>query len=286
MMKSTAILFALAALSLPCHARQTYRWKVETTAPKPADHTAYRGETIVWEPTLLLYGAAIPLTNSEPATLYWQTNGMDSAWWSAPAEVLDGADGKLRAVWSPTNDVGAASYAWFVGVAATNGVSYRANGTLKMQGAPGHVPNALPLPRQSLDFASVDLANEPWPAQIAAATAGLATTGQVAAAQATADAAPDLGRWRYGIPVAGTAARRSATRSPRRRPRELSGGSPAASRSGIRPCPRPTNTTRATMQPLLAGSFSTSNQPVQCTALRAATDGVVRRSIYFLDNEV
>jgi hypothetical protein len=113
---------------------------------------------------------------------------MGTAWWST--NVL---------AFTPAMDVGATRYTIFIRAAMTNGVNYRANGTITMRNAPGFTPNTLPLPVPSIDFATVTPTNAPWllaeldpgiPAAIASAVAqaGTNTTTGLATKVSTNDA--------------------------------------------------------------------------------------------------
>ena len=130
-------------------------WDVEVTRVQPAMFSAYRGETLELSARMLRGGRPfeVPL---EGAALYWQTNGMGSAYWAASASC---ASNVLSAVWSPTNDVGAATYNCFIG---EPGGSYRAAFRLRLLDSPGASPNSFPLPVARLDFAAVEVANAPY----------------------------------------------------------------------------------------------------------------------------
>ena len=130
-------------------------WDVEVTRVQPAMFSAYRGETLELSARMLRGGRPFeaPL---EGAALYWQTNGMGSAYWAASASC---ASNVLSAVWSPTNDVGAATYNCFIG---EPGGSYRAAFRLRLLDSPGASPNSFPLPVARLDFAAVEVANAPY----------------------------------------------------------------------------------------------------------------------------
>jgi len=129
------------------------RWAVETSKPSAHLADAFQGETLWLEPTLLSYGAAVSVTNSA-LTLHWQTNGMGSAWWSKPAEAVPAAAGRIRAVWSPTNDVGAAQYTFYIQAADGGASNFRAYGLIRMRPSPGFSPAAAPAP--SYQWASPD----------------------------------------------------------------------------------------------------------------------------------
>ena len=144
-MRST-ILAILALASALAHAAQTpaesssvpIRWTVETSRAQVAQFEAYRGETLDLEATMKSYGS--PLATPVQPSLYWQTNGMGAAWWTAPATASGNV---IRATWSPTNDCGGTVYNCFIGQAGGN---YRAAFRLRMLPSPGYTPNHLPLP--------------------------------------------------------------------------------------------------------------------------------------------
>ena len=147
-MKNTIHILALFTLhSALCtlHAAVPLRWTVETSRAQVAQFEAYRGETLALEASLNSYGTPLnPLNNLNPQ-LYWQTNGMGSAWWTAPATASGNV---VRAIWSPTNDCGAASYSCFIGSPES---TYRAAFRLRMLPSPGFTPNVLRPPSTTLD---------------------------------------------------------------------------------------------------------------------------------------
>lgn len=138
--KSFAIL-SLSTLST-LHAAVPLRWTVETSRAQVAQFETYRGETLALEAEMNSYGS--PLNTLNPL-LYWQTNGMGSAWWTAPATASGNV---VRATWSPTNDCGAASYNCFIGSPES---TYRAAFRLRMLPSPGFTPNVLRPPATTLD---------------------------------------------------------------------------------------------------------------------------------------
>ena len=137
------------------------RWTVETSRVQPAVFDAYQGETLDLEATMQSYGKPFAITGDD-IRIYWQTNGMGGAWWSAPAAVKAGRSGErdtYSASWTPSMDAGAGVYNCFIG---QSGGNYRAAFTLRMRPAPGSVPNTLDLPRQTINFATVEVLNPPW----------------------------------------------------------------------------------------------------------------------------
>lgn len=145
------LLAALPAFATPL------KWVCEWPEARAQSFTLYHGETATFEPSFRVNGSVA--TNVAVEACYIQTNGMGEAWWRLE-----------NATFHPSNDVGAASYRFFVRARAGGDVVYRANGILRMQDSPGFEPAALPFPRRVLDFDVVEIANAPWPDEIAAAT--------------------------------------------------------------------------------------------------------------------
>ena len=171
------------------HAQQIYRWRAETTDPKPADFPVFQGEYITLQPTLYLYGVALSLPTNATAALYYQTNGMGAAWWTFPASITTA--GVATVNWVPTNDVGASSYTWFLSVTSSSATTYRAYGRLRMLSSPGYSPTAAPPPQYQWISPAELLAVSNALAAAVQIAAGTASSALVAAsnAQSTADAA-------------------------------------------------------------------------------------------------
>ena len=147
-MKKLPIVTMLLAAALSGLA-EPLQWVCEWPKAKAQQFELYQGEIATFEPTFRINGGAP--TNLPVVTVWYQTNGMDRAWWHT-----DGA------VFHPTNDVGAATYRFFVDAAGDGGKLYRANGTLRMLPSPGFVPNAITPPVAALDFDSIDVSNAPY----------------------------------------------------------------------------------------------------------------------------
>lgn len=131
-------LFTLHSSLVTLPAAVPLRWTVETSRAQVAQFEAYRGETLDLEASMKSYGS--PLATPVQPSLYWQTNGMGAAWWTAPATASGNV---LRATWSPTNDCGGTVYNCFIG---GTGATYRAAFRLRMLPSPGFTPNHIPLP--------------------------------------------------------------------------------------------------------------------------------------------
>ena len=170
----------------------TCRWTAETSKPAAQVIDAFQGETIHIEPTLVSYGAAVAVTTST-LTIFWQTNGMASSWWSKAAAADSSVTGRVRAVFAPTNDIGAAQYIFYIQSTDSSASNFRAYGLIRMRSSPGYAPTAAPAPgyqwvspsdlqavsnalasaNQALASASelaIAAATNPIPAAIAAAT--------------------------------------------------------------------------------------------------------------------
>ena len=147
-MKKLLIIQMLLAVALSGLA-EPLQWVCEWPKSKAQQFELYQGEIATFEPTFRINGGAP--TNLPVVTVWYQTNGMDRAWWHT-----DGA------VFHPTNDVGAASYRFFVDAAGDGGKLYRANGTLRMLPSPGFVTNTITPPVAALDFDSIDVSNAPY----------------------------------------------------------------------------------------------------------------------------
>lgn len=141
----TAFSIALYAAFPARSAAVPLAWTVETSRAQVAQFEAYRGETLDLEATMKSYGS--PLATPAQPSLYWQTNGMGAAWWTAPATASGNV---LRATWSPTNDCGGTVYNCFIG---GPDATYRAAFRLRMLPSPGASPNHLKLPTVTYDAA-------------------------------------------------------------------------------------------------------------------------------------
>ena len=132
-------------------------WEVDLAAQSPQVFTLQRprGETYELKAVLKRHGKPFEpaITN---ACIYWQTNGMENLYWSAPASVSNNV---LRATWLPSMDPGATTVRGYIG---DPGHIYAAAFQFRFIASPGPLPNALPLPTPVIDFARVRVLNPPW----------------------------------------------------------------------------------------------------------------------------
>lgn len=153
-MKKLALMLAVS-LAAPVFAAVPLRWTVDTSRVVPAVFEVVRGETVELEAAFNSYGKPLEMSG-KVVSIFWQTNGMAEVWWSAPATA---ASNTVTAAFTPAMDPGAATVSGFLGVP---GEIYRAAFVLRFRHGPGAVPNELELPRKSIDFATVEVANAPW----------------------------------------------------------------------------------------------------------------------------
>ncbi|MCL2103665.1 MAG: hypothetical protein FWH21_01205 [Kiritimatiellaeota bacterium] len=127
----------------------------------PYDRTVYRDESLALAPQWTDGGAAID-TNGWTFVACWSTNGVQY-WSKGPGSDLALTVTGDPFVWSPDMDCGARQHRFFIRAENPGGsVSYRANARFTMLDSPGFTPNALPMPVQTVDFATVKTINAPW----------------------------------------------------------------------------------------------------------------------------
>lgn len=147
-MKRLFSIFAFALLAASSGLAKTFIIDISTGRPAVSNEAYYHGETIAFR--AVCGGEAV--TNIAYACIYYQTNGMGNVWWKT-----DGL------VFHPTNDVGAASYRFFLEGRDDLGRDWHANGLLRLINSPGFTPNAVTPPVQTLNFDGIEVSNAPWP---------------------------------------------------------------------------------------------------------------------------
>ena len=141
------ILFAIVFAAALSGFAKTFDVDISTGRPAASNEAYYHGETIEFR---AVRGRSV-VTNVEYSCVRYQTNGMGRLWWKT--------DGLL---FHPTNDVGAASYRFFLEGRDDLGRDWHANGLLRLLPSPGFTPNEIELPAARLDFANIEVANDPW----------------------------------------------------------------------------------------------------------------------------
>ena len=130
---------ALAAtLQLAVHAAVPLAWDVRPGQPAPVMFDRYHGESLGFSATFRGFGE-LPFAPGADVRLWYQTNGMGTAWWSAPATIQSNV---LSAVWSPEMDPGAERVSLFFGAPSN---AY-ASAVLRLRHSPGFAPGAMPDP--------------------------------------------------------------------------------------------------------------------------------------------
>lgn len=140
-----------AALQLAAIAAVQVAWTNSPSMPpyplKPVPH----GVPVDFRVTLRGYTSPLIAPGAD-LRLWFQTNGMGRAWWSAPA-TLDGDT--VTASFGPAQDCGADRVSLFFGAPS----NVFASAVLRLTHAPGFAPASLPLPVPVLDFSAVELRN-------------------------------------------------------------------------------------------------------------------------------
>ncbi len=135
--KPLATAFA-ATLQLAALAAVPLAWDARPGNPAPASFDRYHGEALEFRCTFRGFGE-LPFAPGADIRLWFQTNGMGSAWWSAPATIQSNV---LTATWSPALDPGADRVSLFFGAPSN---AYAA-AVLRLRHSPGFAPGTMPDP--------------------------------------------------------------------------------------------------------------------------------------------
>ena len=151
---ATVLLCGLLAAS--AHAAVPLSWETRPGSPAPVSFDRHHGETLELRCTLSGFGQDGPVfAQGADIRLWYQTNGMGSVWWSAPAAV---ASNVVTATWSPDLDPGADRVSIFLGAPS----NVYASAVLRLRHSPGFTPASLPIPVPPLDFAGLEVLNAPY----------------------------------------------------------------------------------------------------------------------------
>ena len=146
------LISAAMALQGVCKGGVPLEWTRRPDSTTPANFTAHQGETLEFCCTFRGFGK-LPFGDGSDVRLYFQTNGMGEAWWTAPATV---SSNEVRAVWGPEMDVGASRWVFFFG---TPGVVY-SSAIVRLVPSPGFAPGSLPPPAVFTDAVAAVVTNE------------------------------------------------------------------------------------------------------------------------------
>ena len=113
-------------------------WDARPGNPAPASFDRYHGEALEFRCTFRGFGE-LPFAPGADIRLWYQTNGMGAAWWSAPATIQSNV---LSATWSPDLDPGSDRVSLFFGAPSN---AY-ASAVLRLRHSPGFAPGTMPDP--------------------------------------------------------------------------------------------------------------------------------------------
>lgn len=175
-LRANILLFGLLAAAT--HAAVPVAWTNSPGMPpypiKPVPH----GVPVDFRVTLRGYSSP-PAAPGADVRLWFQTNGMGSAWWSAPA-TLEGD--VITATFGAEQDTGADRVALFFGAPS----NVFASAILRLTHSPGFAPNVRPPPVARLDFSALEVLNAPYYTQAETDARIDETTNLVHAAAAAA----------------------------------------------------------------------------------------------------
>lgn len=150
---SSAVALA-AALQLTAFAAVPLAWTATPTSPTHMPAPVPHGSTVEFSVTLK--GFTDPAIGAgADVRLWFQTNGMGSTWFSAPAAFVSNV---VTATFGPEQDTGADRVNCFFGAPS----NVFASAVLRLTHAPGFVPNAITPPVHTLDFSALAVKNAPY----------------------------------------------------------------------------------------------------------------------------
>ena len=153
-MKPLFTALAIGFISLCSAGNVPVEWTADVDSLAVHEFAARRGETLEFAVKLTYHGK--PFAPEGDWDIFYQTNGMGSAYFTFPVAV----EGNVaRVTFTPAMDPGAERLVGFIG---RRGVNYRAAFALRFYGSPGAMPNALTLPTKTIDFAQLEVHNAPW----------------------------------------------------------------------------------------------------------------------------
>ena len=194
-MKLTLIALILSPLAAVAIERPLH-WTADIARVTPMQFDAMHGDALAFNVDFNASGKPVDLTGLD-ATLYWQTNGMESAWWSATGTV---SNSTARALFPTAADPGSKTLNFFLGLTDGSNVVYGASARVTFRNSPGATPNTIAPPVVTLDFATIDVLHAPWatPDDLAAAADELhGAIADVAAAKADVQKNIVTTRWRF-----------------------------------------------------------------------------------------
>ena len=156
-MKLTLIALILSPLAAVAIERPLH-WTADIARVTPMQFDAMHGDALAFNVDFNASGKPVDLTGLD-ATLYWQTNGMESAWWSATGTV---SNSTARALFPTPADPGSKTLNFFLGLTDGSNVVYGAAARVTFRNSPGATPNTIAPPVVTLDFAAIEVLHAPW----------------------------------------------------------------------------------------------------------------------------
>lgn len=135
------------------------KWNCDVGAFLSHTTTMYHGETVTLKPTVVQSGRLVTFCPRTTASFMWQTNGMDSAWWTATAK-LEGSTACID--FTPAMDPGADSVQFFFYIESPKAGNFRVNGTINFRKSPFGDGTTVPWPTKQLDFSTIEVLNAPY----------------------------------------------------------------------------------------------------------------------------
>jgi len=154
-----AVMVVAACAVMACGAGVPVKWSVETSRADERTIDVYHGESLDIEVTFKSYGQILELPTNEVAATFWQTNGMNTAYWRTNNVEVLATNGIMRTTFGPEQDVGAKTLRGFIGIP---GQIYRAAFVLRFKDAPGYNVAIVEWPYRLLDFDTIEVHNAPY----------------------------------------------------------------------------------------------------------------------------
>lgn len=153
------LIFAASCAAFAAFAGVPIKWSVETSRAEERVIDVYHGESLDMEVTFKTYGQILELPTNEVAATFWQTNGMNTAYWRTNNVEIIASNGVMRTTFGPEQDVGAKTLRGFIGIP---GQIYRAAFVLRFKDAPGYNVSIVEWPYRLLDFSAIEVVNAPY----------------------------------------------------------------------------------------------------------------------------
>jgi len=171
--------FSLYTFHSAIAASRPFAWTAETSRPERMRFEAYHGDAMSFEVAFNALGKPLNIESAGyAATMYWQTNGMETAFWELPCSISGSV---ARTSFPSSLDPGAKQLHFMLAVSSESNLVYAAEAYVKMLSSPGFAPNAIEMPIRMIDFATIAVTNAPWATEQDIELASAALRGEIAA---------------------------------------------------------------------------------------------------------